>query len=383
MQKTDLKINEYLEKSQKYKRVDWWELSDEIKLKLKNLPKDIKSLGNFITVRRLKKSADKNLISHEIIGIKKELFGKKCFNLHFPINLDNEYYARLYALMISEGSCTTEFSLHVPENEFHELFKESIQNLLSKETADLIKIDKNNGVLRSRAPAIVRKIIPMPETIPYLILKNKELAREYLKVAFEAEGSPIIDKKRYKRYIKLSRYVNVTNFVEKENLPREERIYSGTIKKQYPELFNKIKDYPPETLLGEQVLLKKHFDIDSNLVLEAIRNNKTDLRCGKITARWVLFIYANNIDKYIKEIGFITKEKIIKIEKMKLFKGNRPQYSTLDLIKRIEKDNHFLRKEFVIEMTKLKYKSPSCYLGRYEKNGLIKRVRKGVYKILF
>ena len=39
------------------------------------------------------------------------------------------------------------------------------------------------------------------------------------------------------------------------------------------------------------------------LAKTAIRNNKTDTRCGKITARWVLFIYANNIDKFIENIG--------------------------------------------------------------------------------
>jgi len=137
-------------------------------------------------------------------------------------------------------------------------------------------------------------------------------------------------------------------------------------------------------LLLEQILLKQHFDIDSKITLEAIRSNKTSLRCGKISARWVLLIYANNINKFVKEIGFISKRKNKKLEEMKKIRGNNPQYSTLKIIQKItDKRGYFYRKDFIQEMKKLGYKSPSCYLWRFHYKRLIKRIKFGYYKILF
>ena len=333
--KNNLNVDDYLSSSFKLDKVNWWDLPNWINLQLKKSPKEIKKPRDFITIGKLKRIKQKNNITKNIIGIKKEMFGNNAFKISFPVLLNTKEYARLYALMTSEGSHKTEFSLHVPEKEFHSLFKECVKKLISEEAKSLIKSKYQKGVLRSRAPGIIRHLIPLPLRIPFIIINNKNLAREYLRVAFEAEGSPILNQKQHKRYIKLSRYVDITFFVSKENIPLYKRIYIGDIKEKYFSLFKKIKDYHPTLLLGEKILLKKHFDIDSKLQLEAIRKNKTDFRAGKITARWVLLIYANNIDKYIKEIGFISRNKNKKLEEMKKIKGNRPQYSTLDLIKKV------------------------------------------------
>lgn len=362
-------------------KVDWWDLANTIKLALYKHPKEIKKLGNFTSVKRLKDHPKKESISKEITGIKKDMMGNKKFSISFPIFLDNMYFAQLYALMTSEGSYKTEFSLNVPEIEFHEIFRVCIEKLISKEASDNIIIDKNNNILRSRAPAILRKIIPLPDKIPNVILNDKELAKEYIRVAFEAEGSPIINKS--KRYIKLTRYTDITSFFNIDELPSEKRIYSGTLKKKNIKKYEKIVQYPPNLLLSEQLILKKYFNIESKLVLEAIRKNKTDFRAGKVTARWVLLIYANNIDRFIEKVRFISSNKNKKLFQMKKIRGNNPQYFSLKIIQEVSKNGYFCRKEFIDKMKKIGYKSPACYLNRYEKKGLIKRIKKGYYKILF
>lgn len=383
LKNSDLNIKEYISNSPRFEKIMWWKISKNIKLKVNNLPNEIKRLGNFITVKRLKLYNNKEKITNKIIGIKRSMMGNEMFEIKFPINLIKKEYAQLYALMVSEGSYNTEFSLNVPEDFFHSLFKQCIKNLISKECSNLIKKDYNKDFLRSRAPSIIRKIIPIPDHIPYIILNNKKLARGYLKVAFEAEGSPIFDKKQYKRYIKLSRYNDITCFVSEERLPLKKRIYVGAIKDKYPRLYEKIKNHPPKILEGEQILLKYHFGIDSKIVLEAIRKNKTDLRAGKITARWVLFIYANNINKFINQIGFISKNKLQKQKEMEKIKGNKQQYSTVEIIKKItNKNNNFYAKHFVKEMKRIGYKSPRCYLARFNNKGIIKRLRKGYYRLL-
>ncbi len=379
----DLNFNGYSHNSPKLNRVDWWNLPDYIKLKLDKFPTDIKRRGNFITVKRLRQSKNRKSIAKNIISIKTQMTGTKSFKINFPIALNNKAYTMLYALMTSEGSYRTEFSLNVPEREFHILFKECIRNLLSEEATNLIKSDYNKDFLRSRAPAICRYLIPMPSQIPSLVLKDKNLAREYLKVAFEAEGSPILNKKQHKRYIKISRYVDITPFVSNEKIPLKKRIFISELKEKYSKLFEKIKNHPPKLLSGEQILLKHYFDVDSKLALEAIRKNKTNLRCGKITTRWTLIIYADNINRFIKMIGFISKRKNKICEEMMLIPSRRQQFFTLKIINSIQRNNLFLRKDFCREMTKLGYKSPQAYLWRYEKKGLIKRIKVGHYKLIY
>ena len=381
MLKIDFSFVEYQTSGSNIKEINWWCLPEEIKLELNEFPFDIKKLGNFTTIRRLKDSKQRKKITTNIIAIKKEMMGCKCFKVKFPINLNSKEYAKLYALMISEGSHNTEFSINVPEKEFHALFNESIERIISEEAARHIKVDNNHQIQRSRAPAILRHLIPIPKIIPSVIFSDKELARECLKVSFEAEGSPIFNKK-HKRYIKLTRYKDITNLVTSYDLLDTTRIYAGTIKKVQPELWNKIKEYPPETLLGEHLMLKHHFNVDNKLILEAIRKNKTDFRAGKITARWVLLIYANNINKFIKEINFISENKIRKCQEMLKIRANNPQYFSFGIIKSITKHHRFNRKDFVNAMRTLGYKSPGCYLWRYESKKLIKKIGKGNYQLL-
>ncbi len=377
----DLNIEGYIESSPNSNTIQWSDLPDSIQLKLKTFPKDIKRLGEFTSIRRLKQSQVHDDITPLITNIR-GISGHKQFSIRFPVHLNNIHYVRLYSLMVSEGYYKSEFAVNVPELFFHEMFKSSIKGIISEDTSKLITEDYNKGFLRSRAPAILRYIIPVPRYIPRLILENKDFSREYLRIAFEAEGSPIFDKQRHKRYIKLSRYNNISEYISNENLPITKRIYLSEIKTKYPVLFNKIKNYPPNVLLGEQILLKRHFDIDSQLRLEAIRKNSTGFRAGKISARWVLFIYANNIDKFIKDIGFISERKNELLEEMKEIRGNNPQYYTLDVINRIsDKKRCFYRRDFIKEMKRIGYKSPSCNLLRYEDKNLIRKIKRGYYQV--
>lgn len=376
-------IENYIKNSPKIKAVDWFDLPAETHFLLKEFPKEVKQIGksNFVSSRRLKNfyGNDKSL-NEKIIGIKKYMRGNKYLEINFPINLKTREYVKLYALMVSEGYTRSEFSIHVPEKYFHDIFKKNIHYLVNSNFANEIRVGLSNGFLRSRAPAKIRHLIPIPKHLPSMILENKEFAREYLRIAFDAEGSAILNEKQHKRYIKLSRYVDITNFVE-EKLPLQKRIFTNKIKDKYPALFEKIKYYPPKTLLGEYILLKKYFGINSKLRLEAIKKNKTSFRAGGTTARWVLFIYADNIDVFIKEINFISEEKRKKCELMTKIKANKPQYSTLQFIEKISKNSVVLRKDFISEMKKEGYKSPGCYMHRFEKKGIIKRIGKGKYTI--
>lgn len=374
-------FSKYFKESSSIEKINWWDLPLNVKLGLIKLPQDIKKLGNFTSIRRLTLSRYPDKITQNIFSIKKEMTGDKKIAVNFPISLKNNEYAKLYALMVSEGSYKTEFGVNVPEKEFHDLFRESLLKLISEECCKQIKSDFNNNVQRSRAPAIVRYLIPVPKIIPKVILEDRELSRDYLRVVFEAEGSPIFDN-NHKRYIKLTRYRNITPFVSCE-LQESKRIFSGTIKKDYPSLWEKIKIFPPETLLGEHLLLKEHFDIDSKLVLEAIRKNITDLRAGKVTARWVLLIYAKNINRFIERINFMSDKKRDICKLMLRLRANNPQYSTLRIIKEIAKNNYFKRKDFIQKMKEVGYKTPGAFLWRYEKKKLIRRKEKGIYQLLF
>ncbi|KPV63049.1 MAG: hypothetical protein AOA65_1519 [Candidatus Bathyarchaeota archaeon BA1] len=114
--------------------------------------------------------------------------------------------------------------------------------------------------------------------------------------------------------------------------------------------------------------------------LECLRINDTD-RLGKITAKWALVIYADFLDRFMDEINFITEKKRRITQEMKKVKGRRSKFFSLTVIDKIEKNNIFMTKDFVIEMRKLGYHSPECYLTRYLKAGIIKRINHGLYKL--
>ena len=151
---------------------------------------------------------------------------------------------------------------------------------------------------------------------------------------------------------------------------------------KYKLFYNLIKDKPPITLLGEHIILKKHFGINNTIRLEAIRHNKTSNGKGKITARWVLLIYADDINKFIDNIGFISEKKKNVCKEMLKVKKRRPQFFSLEIIKKIQKNKLFYLKDFVREMRKIGYSCPICYISRYCKKGLIEKINRGCYKII-
>ena len=374
-------LNKYLQNSPVLKEINWFDLSAGTNILLKNYPSQIKCLGKLITIKRLISYFGKdNKINELIIGIKPAQ-NKDIFSIRLPMNLNNLDYIKLYALMISEGSFKTEFSLNVPENEFHILFKNSLNNLFPDFK---IKLDTNNEIKRSRAPALIRYLLPFYDNLPKILFNDKSFAKEYLKIVFEAEGSPIFNLSKSKKYIKLSRNSDVTNFfMNKAELIEGKRLFINKIKDVYPEIFTKIMKHPNITLLGEHLLLKYHFDINSSIKLESICLNKVDNRCGKISAKWVLYIYAEEIDKFIREIGFISKNKIDICANMAKISSRRSRYFVLKIMEGIQKQKIFSAKDFMKKMRELGYKSPQKFLWDYHKNKkLIERIGKAKYKLL-
>lgn len=363
-------------------KINWWCLPETTRVFIKELPPIIKHSKECITIRKLLKNLGRDArINKKIQYVKKGISSKENIKINFPIKINCEDYVKLYALMMSEGSTKTEFSLNVPEEFFHKLFEQSLSKLISKEIKNAIKIDFNHNFKRSRAPILLKHIIPFPKNIPKFIINNKNFARVYLKIAFEAEGSPIL--MNNKKWIKLSRNVDITFLINKEEFPTQKRIYKNEIKKNYPLLYNQIIQNPPPLLKDESYMLEELFGIQNKLGLECIRKNKTNFRCGEISARWTLYIYSNNIIKFINDINFISKSKKQKTKKMLTFRSNNPRYSTINVIKEvINKKNIFNRKDFIKKMKSLGYKSPSCYLYRYERMGLIKKIKKSTFKLL-
>ena len=359
--------------------VNFWDLPKGLKLVLYNNPKfnylNKKSIGEIL------KLYGKNLELNRTIKYVLSKNGR-LLPIRFPLNLKSIDYVRLYSLMLSEGSYKTEFSLNVPESEFHEIFIKSLCKLCGTEIRDYIKQDKNNGFLRSRVNRIIRWVIPIPEHIPKFILSSDKLSKEYLKIAFEAEGSPVFTKQGgcTKRYIRLTRNTDVSKIFKKLHAPYTEFTFNELDKNAK----NFVLSNPSLSILGEHLILKNNFCINSSLKPEKVRINKTHFRKGKVSAKWALHIYADSLDKFLKDIGFISERKKGIANKMMKVKGRKAQFSALELIKTIKsKDNTFLRKDFIKEMKNRGYISSQAFLWRYSNKNLIKRVKRGIYQLLF
>jgi len=368
----------YINQAPEKNEVNWFDLSPNMYLSIVSKNKNI-----LRSVRKLILEFGKNpginpRISGVLISSKKGILP-----IHFPIILDSNSYYTLYALMISEGSFKTEFALNVPEKEFHEMFKKNLEALISKDIR-LLK-DLNHNVPRSRAPNIIRNILPFSNHLPRNIFLNKEFARNYLRVVFEAEGCPIFDVKRRKKYIKLSRNSDVSCLFKEQDLPPEKRIFINQIKKDFNEQYYKIAQNPDELILGEHLILKYFFDIDSTLKLESVRLNKLGSRKGKISAKWVLYIYSGeDLEKFNKEIKFLSKNKNkICYQMLKTIPSRRKQYFVLEIMKKVQIGDTFKIRDFNREMKKLGYSSPAKFVWDYWKNKkIIEKVSRGNYKLL-
>lgn len=372
-------FEEYLKLSPDVKVIHYWDLPSGIYVGFKKMPSEIKMIGKSITIRKLVSQVNNDEEIEKMIrfiGRRRNL--KK---IKFPLYLDNINYVRLYSLMISEGSFRTEFSLHVPEEEFHEIFSNSIKGIFH---VDVVTRGKSKGISRSRATPTIRHILPMPQHIPRFILENKNYSKEYLRIAFEAEGYPALSKSNNcnKRYIKLSRTVDISDLASDVKYREGERVFTKKLKEEYPDVIDKILDRPPITLLGEHFMLLQHFNIINTLKFEGLRVNKTSIRRGRISAKWNLYVYSESLEKFIKEINFITESKKKICQRMLNIKGRKRKLSSLELIKRISKNDAFTSKQFSDEMRKIGYVSPGAYLHRYENRGLIARIGYGKYRLL-
>ncbi len=374
-------FSKYLQKAPDLSQINYWDLPDSSCLELDSIPKGIKLRGKSLTVKKLISKYNQSPAINKLVS--SILFYRGCrkLSLKLPFSLNNICFVELYSLMASEGSNNTEFRLHAPEDFFHNMFINNLKSLFGDNIDQYIIQRLDKGFLRTTAPTIMRYLIPIPEYIPKLILLNKEYSRRYLQIAFEAEGSPIYIGS--KRYLSLKRNIDITPIVKgKLKYPKEKRIYIRQLRKDHPILIEEILSNPPKLLLGEHLLLKEHFEIESNLKLECIRVNKTASGFGKITARWALYIYADSINKFIDEIDFISNKKRNKTREMRKIKGHRRQYFSLGVMKKISKKGVITTSEFVKEMGKLGYVSPITYLWRYRKKGILKKISRGKYLLI-
>ncbi len=220
----------------------------------------------------------------------------------------------------------------MPESLCHSFFTSIIFNFL-----------QNIGQSRTRVSSVVRYLLPIPEHIPKFILEDKEFSRMYLRIAFEAEGSPVLVKT--KRYIRLVRSTNISKILSSFEMQVGEKIPFGAFRAKYPNIASKVLENPPQTLLGEHLILLHHFGIFNKIVPEVIRRNKTSFRRGEFSAKWALHIYAEDIGRFAHEIEFLTERKRSKMKKM------------------------------------MGYTSPRAYLWRYKKKGFIEQLKDGHYKI--
>jgi hypothetical protein len=129
-------------------------------------------------------------------------------------------------------------------------------------------------------------------------------------------------------------------------------------------------------------MLIHHFDILNRIAPESIGRNKTTFRRGEFSAKWALQLYSEDLEKFAREIGFLSRNKNLRMTRMLKVHGRKRKLSSFNnVISHLQKDGIFCARDFVSEMKAMGYKSPRAYLSRYRQIGLIERIERGVYRI--
>ncbi len=382
-----MNFDEYFHNSPEIKEVNYWDLPKGLKVKLSTeiLNKlGLKVYTKYITINKILAKLGKNKQISQYINKFPITNNRRirALKVKLPLNLDNIHYVRLYSLMRSEGTNKNDFHLQVPEKEFHNIFKNSIKNLfgISKFYEENIKIK------RIRATTILRYFIPIPIHIPRLILENKEYAKEYLRIAFEAEANfrfKILANKAVNRRIRLTRNVGIDNLItENLNYPLGKRVPISQVKKDFSGLYLRILNNPCKTILGEKLMLEKYFNIHPALYPEYLRVNKTPFRTSKISVKWSLTIHSIFINNFVEEIGCLSDKKKKIAKKMASIKPRNPKFNSLNIMMQVSKNNVFHRDDFYKEMRRIGYVAPRTFVSAYLKKGLIKQIGKHEYLIL-
>jgi hypothetical protein len=375
-------LEEYINTAPNVKRIHYWDLKPSTCVGLSRPPKKLQLTTKTISIRRLLSFGHRREIEGLIRYIALWRYREKTRQLRItlPLDLNNLEYTRIYALMLSEGSFRYEFRLHVPEEVFHRILSSSLGNLLGRQVLRFMRKAESRHVARTSFPNVTRYLFPIPDHIPKFILQNKEFCREYLRIAFEAEGSPV--NTGSKRYIRLVRSSNVSDTARRLDVSVGERVTFGQLKREYPKIASAVLDNPPSTLLGEHLMLIHHFDILNRIAPESIRRNKTTFRRGEFSAKWALQLYSEDLEKFAREIGFLSRNKNLRMTRMLKVHGRKRKLSSFNnVISHLQKDGIFCARDFVSEMKAMGYKSPRAYLSRYRQIGLIERIERGVYRI--
>lgn len=369
-------FEDYLKTAPGIQQIHYWDLPDHLTVDISDFKLRSPSLSvNNPTIKTIKRIAGKDIeIETKIKRIINWTMKRFDLNVKLPLDLVNEHYVSLYSLMLSEGHYKNAFRLQVPEKEFHQIFATSIEKLFPENDFSKLYSINNNDIPRSTGSSILRYFIPIPEIIPRFILDNKDFAETYLRIAFEAEGSVLS-----RGIIQLSRSIELPKDFKIDGKTGK-RIFIGDIRKNYPILYSKLVKHLPMTLIGEYLMLKRHFGIEGKMIPESVRINKTTARRGKYSVKWKLRITSVNKNKFVKEIGFITEYKNNKAIKTLDIPTRKPKFFAFETMKEISKNGLFTRKEFVRRMGNI-YKYPQSFIQNYERIGVIKRIVKGKYKI--
>src|SRR3989344_3327423 len=212
-------FEEYIKLAPNEKVIHYWDLPDGFCVRLNKPIKDLPFRGstNSITIGKLKRNFGNDFkMEKNIKSILNWRNKRHEVNVKFPLNLVNKEYVEIYSLMLSEGSYNKGFILHVPEEEFHNIFFSSLNRLFVNVHINQIL---SKGFKLSFAPNKLRYLLPFPKHIPKFILTNREFARTYLKIAFEAESNPFYKLRKgtqVTRRIKLSRNVGIDNLIKEK-----------------------------------------------------------------------------------------------------------------------------------------------------------------------
>lgn len=367
----------YLKMTPDIRELHYWDLPDHLVVDISDFKLRVPSLSiHNPTIGTIKRIIGRNRkIERKITKILNWKFKKFELTVNLPFKLTNIHYASLYSLMLSEGDYRNVFKLQVPEKELHQIFKNTLKNLFPDNDFSKLYSLNEDGVPRSMASSIFRYLIPIPEIIPKFIFSNKHFSETYLKIAFESEGSILS-----RGIVQLSRSIKLPKDIKLKGEDGE-RIFIGSIRKEYPNLYSKLVKYLPMTLVGEYLMLKHHFGIESKIIPESVRINKTTARRGKYSIKWKLRITSINKNKFVKEVGFISKVKNNKARETLSIPISKQDFSVFEKMKEISKNGIFTRNEFVRKMKNM-YKHPQSFIENYERIGLIKRIGRGKYQLI-
>lgn len=354
-------------------------------------------------IRRFKRT--KMSIKHIIeiskkLNIPLEMFEKNIYwigganskGIHYPklpFNFNSREGSRFIAAIINDGCLTKEnINYHsygrLMYDNFDETIRESVINdyltILGGEPQDIAFRDNDNkkylefnSVARDTVGLIIKKGCKSENNteIPIFIIKNKENMLGWIEQTIADEGEVKYYPKKYRRAIVWRRSLDISEIIDQEN------ISITSLKKLPLELQIKIKNKKFNLIDSEKKILDK-FGIKYSiycLEIYSTKNNKVRLRTQiSITKRENLL----RLRKLIKIPSKCKDKKFYDI--CKEFKRYKEPLRIKKVILKLGENNNTFNSYDL--KNKMNYKNVNTsikWLRRFEKEGLIKKIKESVY----